>query len=154
MEEEKMRYKYSDDENEELRDPFISDNTAFARMQTELETDKKGLVNSDMIKRHRPRVLSLNKFAPLSNIANKGQIQLDRIRRCKIDLLEEAGLHDDAIETALDNIADLQLSRGIGGFYQRAMITQRHEFKEDMREERKKRFGSFFKKAQPEAEEE
>jgi hypothetical protein len=52
----------------------------------------------------------------------------------------------------LDNIADLQLSRGIKGFYQKAMITQRHEFKEDMKEERKRKFGSFFKKSQPEEE--
>ena len=151
-----MKWRPKDDEEEidELRDPFISDNTAFARMQTELETDRKGLVDRGMIAKHRPRVLSLNKFAPLANIGtNSKQVQIDRIRRCKIDLLMEAGLEDDAVETALDNIADLQLSRGIKGFYQKAMITQRHEFKEDMKDERKRKFGSFFRRSQEEPEE-
>lgn len=133
------------------REIGASDTTAFMRMQTEIEK-KEDLVDKDFIKRHKSRILACDKFAPLANIRNLRQIQIQRMRNLKIDLEEEAGLYDDAEKTALDSISDFQISRGISGFYQQAMITQRHEIKEEGKEEKAKRLGGLFKRKEPETE--
>lgn len=113
----------------------MSDQTAFMRMQTQLE--KSDMVDKEFLDRHKARVLAMDKFAPLSYIQDKRMLQIDRMRRLIMSLQMEAGLLEDAEETALDNIADFQLSRGWRGFYQKAMITQRHIIKETSKGERK-----------------
>ena len=92
-----------------------SDTTQFMRMQTEIEK-KDDLIDDLFIKKHKSRIIACNKFAPLSNIKNMRQIQIQRIRNIKIDLLEAAGLHDAAERVALDSVSDFQISTGIEGF--------------------------------------
>lgn len=122
-----------------------SDLTAFLRMQTELEP-RKNLVDGDFFQRHRSRIIAFDKFAPLSNIADKRLLQIDRMRRKIIDLEEEAGLFDEAETDALDNVADFQISRGFGGFFQKAQITQRHEIREETKQDKSARWGGLFKR--------
>ena len=45
-----------------------------------------------------------------------------------MSMAKDAGLMDLADETMLDNLADCQTSRGLGGFYQNALITQKREW--------------------------
>jgi len=128
-----------------------SDTTQFMRMQTEIEK-KDNLIDDIFIKKHKSRIIACNKFAPLSNIQNPKQIQIQRLRNIKIDLLEAAGLYDVAERTALDSVSDFQISRGIGGFYQKALITQRYEMKDDARKDNKSRLGGLFRRDEPEPE--
>lgn len=142
-----------EDEEQQYRTGYISDQTAYMRMQTQLEKRDK-FIDDDFIEEYKPRILAFDKFAPLSN-SPKSQVKIDRIRRLKLDLLQEAGLDDDAIRCALDNVGDYQSFRGEKGFFQNAQITERHEVKQDAGE--KKKLGmlsGFFRKKKPEEEEE
>ena len=130
-----------------------SDTTQFMRMQTEIEK-KDNLIDDKFIIKHKSRIIACNKFAPLSNISNPKQIQIQRLRNIKIDLLEAAGLYDVAERTALDSVSDFQISRGMGGFYQKALITQRYEMKDDARKDKASRLGGMFRRKEPELEEE
>lgn len=150
-----MRWQPELDEEEEqnYRTGYISDQTAYMRMQTQLEKRDK-FIDDDFFEAFKPRILASDKFAPLSNSPNS-QVNIDRIRRLKIDLLEEAGLHEDAIRCALDNVGDYQSYRGKKGFFQQAQITERHEVKQDAAE--KKKLGmlsGLFSKKKPVEEEE
>jgi len=124
--------KYEEDQDEEYTDRkgeprYISDNTAFMRWSTELEKIHK-VIDSDFLEENRHRVGDLNKFLPLSNITNPHMIKLLRLRRMNMSMAKDAGLMDVADETMLDNLADCQTSRGMGGFYQNALITQKREW--------------------------
>lgn len=120
----------------------ISDQTAFIRWSTEIEKDDdKEIVNDEFIKNHKARILDINKFLPLSNITDKRQVKLFRLRRMNMTLAQDAGLTDVSEETALDNLADYETSRGIQGFYQKALITQRQEFRDSS--EKNKDMGFF-----------
>jgi len=115
---------------------YVSDNTAFMRWSTELE-QTPNVVNKDFLDRNRHRIVDINKFLPLSNITNPRMIKLSRLRRMNMQLAQDAGLIDLAEETTLDNVADYQMSRGNQGFYQKALITQRREWKESSNQERR-----------------
>ena len=142
------------DEEKQLTSGYVSDNTSFLRMQTQIEKKDK-LIDDDFFRRHPARIISCDKFAPLANIQDYTQIELDRVRRLKIDLLEEAGLYEDAEKAALDNIADFQDTRGYKGFFQQAQITERHILKQstDTRLDKAGRFSNVFKRKKPEEEE-
>jgi hypothetical protein len=126
-----MRWQPEQNEEEErqVRTGYISDQTAYMRMQTEMEK-KDDFIDKEFLKKHKPRILALDKFAPLS-FSPDSQVKIDRIRRIKLDLLEEAGLHEEAINCALDNIGDYQSFRGVRGNFQLAQITERHEIKQE-----------------------
>jgi len=143
----------TEDEEQQVRTGYVSDQTAYMRMQTQME-QREHLIDEKFLKKHKARILGFDKFAPLSN-SPSSQIKIDRIRRLKLDLLEEAGLYDDAIRCALDNVGDYQSFRGTGGFFQTAQITERHEVKQE-ESERKKLSGlsGMFKKKPQEGEEE
>jgi len=115
---------------------YVSDNTAFMRWSTELE-QTPNVVNKDFLDRNKHRIVDINKFLPLSNITNPRMIKLSRLRRMNMQLAQDAGLIDLAEETTLDNVADYQMSRGNQGFYQKALITQRREWKESSNQERR-----------------
>lgn len=121
---------------EGYQQPPRSDQTAFMRWSTELEEDQQ-VTDRELLKKHRPRILDINKFLPLSNIRDKKTIKLFRLRRLNMDLAWEQGLDDLAVETALDNLADYQTTRGQKGFYQKALITQRREWEEKGQEDKK-----------------
>ena len=124
------------DEETESKPRYVSDNTAFMRWSTEMEKTPK-VIDSDFLNRNRHRIIDINKFLPLSNITNPRMIKLSRLRRMNMQLSQDAGLVDLAEETVLDNVADYQMSRGNQGFYQKALITQRREWKESSDREKK-----------------
>jgi len=107
--------------------PPLSEQTAYMRWSTELEQDPTGLTDQKFMQRHKARIIDINKFLPMSNITNPYSIKIFRLRRMIIDLAKEAGLEELAEETALDNLADYNTTRGQHGFLQKAMITQRQE---------------------------
>ena len=107
--------------------PPLSEQTAYMRWSTELEEDHKGLTDNQFMQRHKARIIDINKFLPMSNITSPHSIKIFRLRRMIIDLAKEAGLEELAEETALDNLADYNTTRGQHGFLQKAMITQRQE---------------------------
>jgi len=115
---------------------YISDNTAFMRWSTELE-ETHNVIDKEFLEDNRHRVGDLNKFLPLSNIVNPHMIKLLRLRRMNMGMAKDAGLIDVADETMLDNLADCQTSRGISGFYQNALITQKREWMDKSKEREK-----------------
>jgi len=138
-----MRYNEDevteDDLNQDEGDPkprYVSDNTAFMRWSTELEKTPQ-VIDNKFLERNRHRIIDINKFLPLSNITNPRMIKLSRLRRMNMQLSQDAGLNDLAEETTLDNVADYQMSRGNQGFYQKALITQRREWKDSSSQEQK-----------------
>jgi len=131
---------YNDEEGEpvywEGRPRFVSDQTAFMRWSTELEK-VHDIIDKEFLIRNKHRIMDINKILPLSFIENPRSLQLFRLRRINIGLSTDAGLLDLADETTLDNLADYQTTRGIRGNYQKALITQRREFKDNRMEEKK-----------------
>ena len=111
------------------RPEYISDNTAFMRWSTEFENTKdiRG-IDKNFFKRFYHKILGINKFPALSNIRSARQLKLIRCRINNADLAHDGEIEDLAIGTVLDNLNDYQISRGIEGFYQKALITQRREF--------------------------
>jgi len=116
---------------------YISDNTAFMHWSTELEHNED-IMNRRFLQRNRHRVGDINKILALSNITSPRTIKLAHLRRMNMTLAKDAGLEELADETMLDNIADYQTSRGIEGFYQKALITQRRELLDNQKKEEKK----------------
>ena len=133
-----MRYTDETEDEEEGQDPvywegrprYISDQTAFMRWSTELEK-VHDIIDKEFLVRNRHRVMDINKILPLAFIENPRSLQLFRLRRINIGLSTDANLMDLADETTLDNLADYQTTRGIRGNYQKALITQRREFKDN-----------------------
>lgn len=109
------------------------------RWSTEIE-QIRDLIDSNFLKQHKQRVIDINKFLPLSFITNPREKKLYRLRRINMDLAMEAELEDLADVTVLDNLADYQTTRGTDGNYQKALITQRREWEEKSKEEKKQGF--------------
>lgn len=146
-----MKWEPTLDENEEqeLRTGYVSDNTAFMRWSTELE-QQDVLSDKDYIKRHRHRIMSLNKFPALAFYTDSRQLLLRKLRNVVITLSKNAGLEETAEEAALDNNDDAQMTRGWNGNYSKVLITQRHELKEESMEEKVGRFSGLFGKKKEE----
>jgi len=134
--EDELNYTEEEEQQLDRKPRYISDNTAFMRWSTELEKTPE-VINNEFLKRNKHRIIDINKFLPLSNITNPRLIKLSRLRRMNMQLSNDAGLTDLADETTLDNLADYQMSRGQQGFYQKALITQRREWKESSDREKK-----------------
>lgn len=133
-----MYYPEKDEDTDEptVR-PYVSDNTSFMRWSTEVEKIHD-LIDSKFLDDHRERVIDINKFLPLANITSQESNSLFRLRRMNMTMAKDAGLRDLAEETALDNLADYNTTRGQDGFYQKALITQRREWKDNSKDEHKK----------------
>lgn len=106
------------------------------RWSTEIE-QIHDLIDKEFLQKHKQRVIDINKFLPLSFIDNPREKKLYRLRRINMDLAIEADLEDLADVTVLDNLADYQTTRGTHGNYQKALITQRREWEEKGKEEKK-----------------
>lgn len=141
-----------EEEQQQYRQGYISDQTAYMRMQTQVEKRDK-LIDDNFLEEFKPYILYADKFAPLSN-SPESQIKIDRIRRLKIALMEEAGLRRDTILCAIDGINDYQSFRGKKGFFQQAQITERHEIKQDQEEKKLGMLSNLWKKKTPEEQEE
>jgi len=128
-----------------------SEETAFHRWSTEIEPH---LEEKEFLERHRNFIRAINKFAPLSYITDNKILLLNSIRRLKIRMLERVGLYDEAEAESLKILASYQESRGVRGFFTKALITQRrilHQYTGRMEGEREKKstFGLLFRKRPP-----
>ena len=135
----------NEDEERELRQGWISDNTAFMRWSTEIE-EKENITDKRFLKEHNDIIRQIEKFNPLSFYSDKRELKLRKCYLLNTVLAKNAGLDDVAEETSLFSIDVAQTSRGWHGNYSKALITQRHEFKEDKEEKTLGRFSNLFKK--------
>lgn len=133
----------NEDEIRQLRTQYMSDNTTYMKWVTEIEP-KKDMMDSDFIRRNKLLLMFADKFAPLANFNDPQMMALHKLKMMNMELAMEAGLTDIAEETVISAIDDIQLSRGDHGFFQKALITQRHEIKEQ-RTEGEKKVGFFNK---------
>lgn len=133
----------NEDEIRQLRTQYMSDNTTYMKWVTEIEP-KKDMMDSDFIRRNKLLLMFADKFAPLANFNDPQMMALHKLKMMNMELAMEAGLTNIAEETVISAIDDIQLSRGDHGFFQKALITQRHEIKEQ-RTEGEKKVGFFNK---------
>ena len=134
-------------DEEEIRDfrsSVMSDNTAYMKWSTEIEP-KKNMTGPDFFDRNRILLLFADKFAPLANFTEPRMLALHKLKMLNHELAEAAGLESVCEKTAISAIDDIQISRGNQGFYQRALITQRHELQEQRTTEAQKKVGFFNK---------
>jgi hypothetical protein len=141
-----MDYKFkksmmSDTEQDEKpdKDFYISDENSFIRFITQLDAIPNIVPNSYLAK-HQRRIMFSGKFKALSNINNSNSLKLNNCYRLNMGLAEEAGQDELADETLFDCIDMMQMSRGINGFLQNALITQRREFKDNSERQKNKGF--------------
>jgi hypothetical protein len=132
-----MRYIEPEEEGAIAEPRYISDNTAFMRWSTEFEKTE-GLTDNAFMQRFMYKIIALNKFSALSNLTNPRQIKLIRCRNNNANLAWDAELFDTALGSSLDTVNDYQMSRGVGGFFQNALITQKREWLDKSRNEEKK----------------
>jgi hypothetical protein len=132
----------NEQEIQQMKSSIMSDNTAFMRWSTEIEY-KKDVVESDFLKRNQNLILFIDKFTPMANFRDKRIVALHKLKFQDSILERNAGLNPSAEETAISAIDDIQLSRGENGFFQEALITQRHELQEERKTDSERRV-SFF----------
>jgi len=132
-------------EEEELRHNFISEDTAKARWETEIEP-KDNIVDNDFMKRNKYKINSINKFPALAFYNDYKYLLLRRNRNLQIAICAAEGLDDICEELVLDNIDDAQVSRGWNGNYTIAKITEIHKLQQELKQEQlgsKERIGRF-----------
>jgi len=115
-----------------LKEAYMSDNSTFMKWSTEIE-EKKGIIDEDFMRRNSLLIIGFDKFAPLANFNDPILTRLHKLKMMIISLELEAGLQDAAEQTAMSILDDIQISRGDKGFYQKALITQRHEMQNEDR---------------------
>ena len=138
-------------ELQQLKASYMSDNTAYMKWSTELEP-KKDVMDGEFMNRNRNLILFADKFAPLANFTEPRLMQLHKLKQLNMILAQSAGLDSTAEETVISAIDDIQVSRGDHGFYQRALITQRHELQQEEHSDTQKKVGFFnklFSKKEP-----
>ena len=126
----------------------VSDTTQFIISSTTIDTHKLRSENR-FTENFENEILSIDKFAPLSNIDLTDQL-LTRLIWMDMVFAKRMGMTERAQRKSLEIVRLYNESRGRGGFFQDAMITQRQELiaKQQKEEEKRKRLG-FFKKKQP-----
>lgn len=146
-----MRWQPELDEEEEreLRQGWISDNTAFMRWSTEIE-EREHITDAKFLERNKDIIRQIEKFNPMSFYSDKRELKLRKCYLINTVLAKNAGLDEVAEETSLYSIDVAQTSRGWQGNYSKALITQRHEFKEDKEEKNLGKFSGLFRKKQQE----
>jgi len=127
-----------------MKAAYMSDNTAYMRWSTEIEP-KQNVIDADFMRRNSNYILMADKFAPLANFNDPRLIQLHKLKMNNLTLEMQLGLTHSAELTAISSIDDIQVSRGDKGFYQRALITQRHEMQNEERTTTEKKVGFFNK---------
>jgi len=137
-----VRYREPDEEHEyEGQTPPLGipydPKVAGLRWSNEIEP-RKDVIDTDFLKRNRLLVMDASKILPLGNIRDKKTVKLLRLRRMNMIMEMDAGLDDLAEQTAMSNLADIQTSRASGGFNAKLEVTQRREWVEGGKEEKKK----------------
>ena len=134
----------NEEELRELKSSYMSDNTAYMKWSTEIEP-KRDIIDSDFMRRNNLMLMFADKFAPLANFTDPQMMALHKLKMMNAMFALEAGLDDIAEETVISAIDDIQLSRGDHGFFQKAIITQRHELQEHQTTQIEKKAGFFNK---------
>jgi len=133
----KWQPSFEPEEEQQLKTGYMSDNTAFMRWSTEIE--KKANVTDDaFLERNKLQILALDKFPALAFYEDPRMLRLRKRKLLNVVLARNAGLNETCEETVLSSIDDVQTSRGWKGNYSRALITQRHELKEEKTDMQKK----------------
>ena len=129
-----------------------SPDVAYYRWSTEVEPQLEP-DRERFNRQHRNLIRAVNKFAPLAFITSRKMFTITELKRLKIDLLEECGLHDLAERESLHLIALYNESRGWTGFFTKAMVTQRQVLEQKFTSDRKpfrRGFGLFKKRVSEE----
>jgi len=125
----------------------VSDTTQFIVSSTTIDTQK--LKDPRFTEKFENEILSIDKFAPLSNVDALDQ-QLTRLIWMDIIFAKRMGMEDRAKRKSLEIVRLYNESRGRGGFFQEALITQRQELLARQQQEEQKRKGwDIFKHKRP-----
>lgn len=127
----------------------VSDTTQFIISSTTI--DKQKLHDPRFSEQFENEILSIDKFAPLSNI-DEIDMQLTRLIWMDIIFAKRMGMDDRAKRKSLEIVRLYNESRGRTGFFQKALITQRQELmarQEQNEQQNKGRLGFFRRKPQP-----
>jgi hypothetical protein len=143
---------FSPEEEKNLKQGYVSDNTIFMRWSTEFET-KENISDNDFMARNNLLIMALDKFPALAFYDDPRLLRLRKRKLNNAILAHNAGLMDTCEETILSTIDDVQTSRGWHGNYSKALITQRHELDSQERTEPQKKakwFNRFIGGKEPE----
>ena len=145
-----MRYNENTEQNE--RDPYMSDQTAFMRWSTEPQLDEKNF-SKELINDIRYKIEAATKFPALANINDLRTIKYVKLLLINAEMAWDSGLYELAMSTVMDIINTYQITRGQGGFYQKALITTRREWEDKTKNDQKKGFfGRLIKNNEPDNE--
>lgn len=133
------------DETSYSGDLTLNPMAALQRYKYEIEP-KEGVIDKEYMTRNKDVITAINKFMPLGNYNKRSTVKLIGRRFSNIIGEKDAGLKENAEETALYVLKDIAISRGVGGFAAKLDVTQ-HKVWEDAtkRDEKKGIFGNFMK---------
>ena len=120
----------TDQEIQQQRTAYMSDNTAYMKWATEIET-KRALIDESFFERNRLGIIAIDKTLPMGNFVEPRQKQLFSLKRLNLVLEINAGLIDSAEQTVTSMLGDIQMSRCDNGFFQKALFTQRQELQQE-----------------------
>lgn len=125
----------------------ISDTTQFIVQSTTIDSQK---ITDPRFKRDfETEMMTIDKFSALSNIDLTDQM-LTRLIRKDMQFAKKFGMTDRYRRMALEIIAIYNESRGRGGFFQEAMITQKQELTQKYKEEQEQKKRSWFSRKKDE----
>jgi len=118
---------------------------ALQRYKYEIEP-KEGVIDREYMARNKDIITAVNKFMPLGNYNKTSTVKLIGRRFSNIIGEKDAGLQENAEETALHILKDIAMSRGVGGFAAKLEVTE-HKIWQDTSQEnvRKGWLGNFLK---------
>jgi len=144
-EKQEMLKKAVDDVYNIPRHP-VSDTSQFIVSSTTI--DKQTLKDPRFVEKFENEILSIDKFAPLSQIDTIDQ-QYTRLIWMDIIFAKRMGMEDRAKRKALEIVRLYNESRGREGFFQKALITQRQELLARQEQEEKQRKKGWWHRKEP-----
>jgi len=128
-----------------IGDLTIHPAAAMQRYKYEFEP-KKGVIDEQFLERNRIALFSINKFMPLGNYNKTRTYKLMTLKFNNLLAEKDAGVMENAEETALSMQKDIAMSRGAGGFAAKLETTE-HKIWEDAtnKNDRKGLFSGFMK---------
>lgn len=135
----------TNDETSYVGDLTIHPAAAMQRYKYEFEP-KKGVINDAFLERNRIALFAINKFMPLGNYNKSRTYKLMTLKFNNSLAEKDAGVIDNAEETALSIQKDIAMSRGSGGFAAKLETTE-HKIWEDATQKNDKQglFSRFMK---------
>lgn len=118
---------------------------ALQRYKYEIEP-KEGVIDKNYMARNKDIITAINKFMPLGNYNKVSTIKLIGRRFSNIIGEKDAGLRENAEETALHILKDIAMSRGAGGFAAKLEVTEHKIWQDESRQNEKRGlFGGFLR---------